>query len=122
MPAPNAGLAGAELAIADNNTTGRFLNQKFSITDVKLGQDEDPAAAVQKLAGEGISLVVTDLPAAALLKAADAGPSAGMLFFNAGALSDACARRIAAPMSFTSRPRARCWPMGSPNISSGSNG
>ena len=62
VPAPDAGLAGAELAIADNNTTGRFLNQKFSITDVKLGPDEDPAAAVQKLAGEGISLVVTDLP------------------------------------------------------------
>ncbi len=89
VPAPDAGLAGAELAIADNNTTGRFLNQKFSITDVKLGPDEDPAAAVQKLAGEGISLVVTDLPADALLKAADAGRARGMLFFNAGALSDA---------------------------------
>jgi ABC transporter substrate binding protein (PQQ-dependent alcohol dehydrogenase system) len=88
VPAPDAGLAGAELAIADNNTTGRFLNQKFSITDVKLGPDEDPAAAVQKLAGEGISLVVTDLPADALLKAADAGRTHGMLFFNAGALSD----------------------------------
>ncbi len=88
VPAPNAGLAGAELAIADNNTTGRFLNQKFSLTDVKLGEDEDPPAAVQKLNGEGISLIVTDLPAAALLKAADAGRSRGMLFFNAGALSD----------------------------------
>ncbi len=89
VPAPDAGLAGAELAIADNNTTGRFLNQKFSITDVKLGPDEDPASAVQKLAGEGISLVVTDLPADALLKAADAGRARGMLFFNSGALSDA---------------------------------
>ncbi len=88
VPAPNAGLAGAELAIADNNTTGRFLNQKFSLTDVKLGEDEDPPAAVQKLNGEGVSLIVTDLPAAALLKAADAGRSRGMLFFNAGALSD----------------------------------
>jgi len=87
-PAPDAGLAGAELAIADNNTTGRFLNQKFSIADVKLGQDEDPAAAVQKLAGEGISLVVADLPAVSLLKAAEAGRAQAMLFFNAGALSD----------------------------------
>ncbi len=88
VAAPNAGLAGAELAIADNNTTGKFLNQKFDITDVKLGPDEDPAAAVEKLAGEGVSLVVTDLPAAALLKAADAGAKRGTLFFNAGALSD----------------------------------
>ncbi len=86
--AANAGLAGAELAVADNNTTGAFLNQKFSIADVKLKQDEDPAAAVLKLAGEGISLVVTDLPADALLKAADAGAARGMLFFNVGAASD----------------------------------
>jgi ABC transporter substrate binding protein (PQQ-dependent alcohol dehydrogenase system) len=88
IAAPDAGLAGAELAIADNNTTGRFLNQKFSVTDVKLGADEDPAAALGKLASEGISLVVTDLPAAALLKAADAGRARGMLFFNAGAEDD----------------------------------
>lgn len=86
--APNAGLAGAELAVADNNTTGKFLGQKFILTDLKLTQDEDPAAAVQKLASEGISLVVTDLPAASLLKAADAGAVKGMLFFNAGATSD----------------------------------
>ncbi len=89
VAAPDAGLAGAELAIADNNTTGRFLNQKYSITGVKLGPGEDPAAAVQKLGGEGISLVVTDLPADALLKAADAGRAHGMLFFNAGAADDA---------------------------------
>ena len=75
VAAPDAGFAGAELAVADNNTTGRFLNQQFSITDVTLGADEDPAAALQKLGDSGISLVVTDLPAAALLKAADAGAS-----------------------------------------------
>jgi ABC transporter substrate binding protein (PQQ-dependent alcohol dehydrogenase system) len=88
QPAPNAGLAGAELAVADNNTTGRFLNQKFFISDLKLVPDDDPAAAVQNLSDEGISLVVTDLSAASLLKAADAGRAKGMLFFNAGAISD----------------------------------
>ena len=89
VASPDAGLAGAELAVADNNTTGRFLNQTFSVTDVTLGPDEDPAAALQKLGDSGISLVVTDLPAASLLKAADAGRARGMLFFNAAALSDA---------------------------------
>src|SRR6516225_2092661 len=29
MPASNAGLAGAQLAVDDNNTTGKFLNQSF---------------------------------------------------------------------------------------------
>ena len=36
QPASNDGLAGAELAIDDNNTTGRFLKQSFSLDDVKL--------------------------------------------------------------------------------------
>ena len=84
LPAADAGLAGAVLAIADNNTTGKFLNQAYSIADVQLGADEDPAAAVHKLEGQGISLAVTDLQAPALLKAADAGRASGMLFFNAG--------------------------------------
>ena len=29
------GLAGAQLAINDNNTTGKFLNQRFSLEDVR---------------------------------------------------------------------------------------
>jgi hypothetical protein len=36
MPANNDGLAGARLAIDDNNTTGRFLDQQFSLEDVRL--------------------------------------------------------------------------------------
>jgi ABC transporter substrate binding protein (PQQ-dependent alcohol dehydrogenase system) len=88
VAAPDAGLAGAELAIADNNTTGRFLNQKFSLTDLKLQADGAPAA-VQKLAQDGISLVVADLPANSLLQAAQEGGARGMLFFNAGEPADA---------------------------------
>ena len=87
-PASNEGLAGAELAAADNNTTGKFLNQKFDVANVKLKEGEDPAEAAAKLASEGISLAVADLPAADLLKAADAGRDRGMLFFNAGAIGD----------------------------------
>src|SRR5215813_7758012 len=33
-PANNDGIAGARLAIDDDNTTGRFLNQRFSLEDV----------------------------------------------------------------------------------------
>jgi len=87
-PAPNAGLAGAELAIDDDNTTGRFLNQSFSLEDVKIKPDENPAAAVNALAEQAISLVIADLPAKQLLEAADSGRSRGMIFFNAGATDD----------------------------------
>src|SRR6185312_1850626 len=88
MPAPDDGLAGAQMAADDDDTTGKFLNQRFSLVDVHLKDGDDPAAAVQKLAAQGIKLVVTDLPADALLKAADAGKAGGMLFFNAAAVAD----------------------------------
>lgn len=88
LPAENDGLAGAQLAIQDNNTTGRFLNQRFLLTDVRLKPDQDAAAAARNLAEQGIKLIIADLPADDLIKAADAGKSLGLIFFNAGALDD----------------------------------
>jgi ABC transporter substrate binding protein (PQQ-dependent alcohol dehydrogenase system) len=88
MPAANDGVAGAELAIDDNNTTGKFLNQSFTFQEIMLNADDDPAAAVGKLADSGVSLIVTDLPADSLLKAADAGRERGLVFFNAAATDD----------------------------------
>ena len=88
-PTPNAGLAGAEIALDDNNTTGRFLNQHFTLTDVKLRADDDPAAAVKALAAQQAALVLCDLPAAQLLAAADAGRAQGMTFFNIASPDDA---------------------------------
>ncbi len=88
MPPPDDGLAGAQMAMDDNNTTGRFLNQRFTLTDVHLKKDADAVAAVQQLASQHVSLVITDLPADVLLKAADAGKAHGMLFFNAAATDD----------------------------------
>jgi len=86
VPPEDDGIAGARLAIADNNTTGKFLNQRFVIEDVRLKDGDDPAAAVAALAARGVSIVIADLPADALLKAADAGHD--LLFFNAGATDD----------------------------------
>ena len=88
MPPPDDGLAGAEMAVKDNDTTGRFLNQRFSLVDTHLTSDADVVAAIGQLADKGVSLVVADLPADALLKAADAGKAHGMLFFNAGSAAD----------------------------------
>jgi ABC transporter substrate binding protein (PQQ-dependent alcohol dehydrogenase system) len=88
MPPPDDGLAGAEMAAKDNDTTGRFLNQRFSLIDVHLKPDDDAAAAITKLADQGVSLMVADLPADALLKAADAAKVRGMLLFNAAASDD----------------------------------
>jgi ABC transporter substrate binding protein (PQQ-dependent alcohol dehydrogenase system) len=86
LPAANDGIAGAQLAIQDNNTTGKFLNQSFSVEARRLKGQDDPAAAVKQMADRGISLVIADLPADMLLKATDAVP--GLVFFNAGAIDD----------------------------------
>jgi ABC transporter substrate binding protein (PQQ-dependent alcohol dehydrogenase system) len=88
VPAANDGVAGARLAIDDNNTTGRFLDQQFSLEDVRLEGGADAAAATSALAERGVSLMIVDLPADALLKAADAGAARKLLFFNVGAIDD----------------------------------
>ena len=83
-PANNDGIAGARLAIDDNNTTGRFLNQQFSLEDVPLAGGANAIA----LAERGVSLVVADLPPDELLNAAGAGAPRKVLFFNVGASDD----------------------------------
>jgi ABC transporter substrate binding protein (PQQ-dependent alcohol dehydrogenase system) len=88
MPPPDNGLAGAQMAAKDNDTTGRFLNQRYSLVDLHLKTGDDPATAVAELARQGISLIVADLPADDLLKAAEAGKAHGILFFNAAATDD----------------------------------
>src|SRR4029077_5643531 len=88
VPAADDGLAGAKLAIDDNNTTGKFLNQHFVLEETRLKDQDDPAAALAAIAARGISLIIADLPADALLKTADAGRARGLLFFNVGAIDD----------------------------------
>jgi ABC transporter substrate binding protein (PQQ-dependent alcohol dehydrogenase system) len=88
MPAEDDGLAGARLAINDNNTTGKFLNQQFSLEDGRIAAGQDAGAATIALAERGVAFVVADLPADTLLKAADAGRTRGLLFFNVGATDD----------------------------------
>src|SRR4029077_3023112 len=88
MPTDNDGGAGAILAIEDNNTTGRFLNQRFLLKDIRLKATDNLGDAVAALAERGISIAIADLPADALLQAADAGHEQGLLIFNAGAIDD----------------------------------
>lgn len=85
IPAPNDGLAGAQLAIDDNNTTGGFLGQRFELIESKIGDDDDPAPAVKALADQGVAFIAANLPADQLLQAADAGKASGEILINAGA-------------------------------------
>ena len=89
QPAADNGRAGAEVGVADNNTTGRFLQQNFVLQTVEVPTGQDPVPALQSLLAKGIRLVVTDLPAAGVLRLADAGASHGVVLFNAEAPDDA---------------------------------
>jgi ABC transporter substrate binding protein (PQQ-dependent alcohol dehydrogenase system) len=88
VPAGNDGLAGAQLAIEDDNTTGRFLNQHYTLVETLLGEGDDPVAAMNALADQGASFIVTSLDADRLLKTADAGKARGEMLINASALDE----------------------------------
>jgi ABC transporter substrate binding protein (PQQ-dependent alcohol dehydrogenase system) len=88
QPAENDGVAGARLAIEDNNTTGKFLNQHFTLEEFRLKDDDDAAKAAAALADRNIAFVIADLPADALLKAADAVRDRGTVLLNSGAIDD----------------------------------
>ena len=88
IPAADDFIAGASMAMADNNTTGKFLDQSFTVDDVKLAADDDAAAAARALLDKGVRYLIVDLPAGALLKVADAAKDENALVFNAGAPDD----------------------------------
>ena len=88
QPAENDGVAGARLAIEDNNTTGKFLNQRFTLEELRLKDGDDAAKAAIALADRNIGFIIADLPADSLLKAADAIRDRGSVLFNAGAIDD----------------------------------
>lgn len=85
IPPPDDGLAGAKLAISDNNTTGRFLKQEFALEVAENAKAADLIAEVQKRVDEGFAFVVADVTPDTLLKLADALKDKNAVIFNAGA-------------------------------------
>ena len=87
QPAANNGVAGALLAIEDNNTTGKFLNQHFTLTETRLKDGDDVVAAANKLADHD-GFLILDLPADDVLKVADSLRERGTVLFDAGSIDD----------------------------------
>ncbi len=88
IPAKDDFVAGAKMAMDDNNTTGKFLNQSYSIVDTMVAADDDAVAAANEMIGAGAHLIIADLPADKLLAVADAARAKDALVFNAGAPDD----------------------------------
>ncbi|MBR0754794.1 ABC transporter substrate-binding protein [Bradyrhizobium jicamae] len=87
QPADNDGVAGAKLGIEDNNTTGKFLNQRFTLDEIRLKDGDDVVKAADELAGRA-PFIVTNLPADETLKVADRLRDRGTVLLNAGATDD----------------------------------
>ncbi|WP_417567362.1 ABC transporter substrate-binding protein [Marinobacter sp.] len=88
IPQPeDAGLRGAELAIGDNSTTGKFLDQTYSLQSEVAESEEAAVAAFEAMRQKGIELFVVNAPAQTLKVMMDkAGDNT--LIFNAGAKDD----------------------------------
>ncbi len=89
IPPPDDGVAGAKLAIADNNTTGQFLKQEFILDTVQSATAQELVAEVKKRVDEGIAYVVVDASEATLLAIADAVKDKDAVIFNASAPDEA---------------------------------
>lgn len=87
-PPDDEGVAGGQISISDNNTTGRFLKQEFNLAHRQLGPQEDAVAAFKQMAEQGIKFFVLQVPAATLLKISDAAKGKDVLLFNVNATDD----------------------------------
>ncbi|MGF9692512.1 ABC transporter substrate-binding protein [Rhizobium sp. 0TCS1.26] len=82
------GVAGAELAIADNNTTGRFMGQTFSLDVAEVKPDADVLQAFDMLLNKQVTFVLADLSAGQILSIADLARERGVWIFNIGSTDD----------------------------------
>jgi ABC transporter substrate binding protein (PQQ-dependent alcohol dehydrogenase system) len=78
----DAGVAGAEMGIEENNAGGRLLGDFYRL-DVSSGETpEETVEAAQKLFDSGHNYIVVDASAETLLKLSDWGKDKPVLFFN----------------------------------------
>lgn len=91
IPEPtDAGRRGAELAIVDSNSTGRFLKQQFELQSAESDQADELLAAAERQHQAGIRLFVVNAPAATLRQLSERLPDS--LLFNAGSADDSLRR------------------------------
>ncbi|MCV3737807.1 ABC transporter substrate-binding protein [Rhizobium sp. TRM96647] len=88
IPPEDEGVAGANVAINDNNTTGSFLGQSFSLDVVQTKLDEDVVPVFREMLARGEKYVLTDISASQLLSIADLARENGVLLFNVGSTDD----------------------------------
>ncbi len=88
LPPSDLGVAGAKLAIKDNNTTGQFMNQKFTLDVV---EEADVGTLIKDVVAKvdaGNHFILADVAPDTLLKLADAVAGKEALIINYAAPDD----------------------------------
>ena len=88
LPAADEGIAGAKLAIADNNTTGKFLNQSFKLDTIESTNVDDLIKQTLEKVAAGDAYIIADMAPEGLLKFADALAGKPALIANVGNADD----------------------------------
>ncbi|MFE1600340.1 ABC transporter substrate-binding protein [Methylobacterium sp. ID0610] len=89
------GVAGARMAVRDNNASGRFTKQAYALDEVALANPrpgepppKDPVSAARELADRGVRFIVLALTGPEVLAVADALKGTGVVLLNAAAPDD----------------------------------
>ena len=82
------GLAGVEIAITDNNTTGQFTGQNYQLKKILVTQSENVVDAFNQQVSDDINLVVSNLSAKQLQQLLAHDKAKKILFFDAATVDD----------------------------------
>lgn len=88
IPAADDGIGGAKLAISDNNTTGKFLNQSFKLDVIESGDFADLLKQTEEKIATGTGYIVADMDPETLLKFSDALAGKPAVIANIGSPDD----------------------------------
>lgn len=87
LPA-DRGIAGAQLATQEINTTGKFVGRQYTLNIVSLPEGADVAAAAKQVLAEGPALIVADLDSDDLLALADLPEAKDALILDMRTIDD----------------------------------
>jgi ABC transporter substrate binding protein (PQQ-dependent alcohol dehydrogenase system) len=87
-PPTDTGLRGAQLAVADTNTTGQFTNQSFALQVITAPDADTLAKDFAQALAAGRKLFVANLPADLLLKLADTPAAKNAVILDATSEDD----------------------------------
>src|SRR5680860_1359033 len=83
------GLQGARLGIADDNKSGRFVNQEYTLVEDVVAADGDVAAKAKEILAGGPAAIIADLEAEDLLAVADLPEAKDAIIFHVRSSDDA---------------------------------